>query len=439
MEDLHSEFPGPEERIMDFSGGQDMDLFNLFCAPNPTKVKIGTRPRAAYEVPLLTVTASRVIKMEDPAAAIESSEIPSIIERSPLDFANENLSQQSTGGDKTEEQGQETVAPEVSPPKKVTTTVVAPETGLVEEIAAMGPRVIKKCNKRGNDGVDANTPPKGATVAGDPESKNTSFTSMVGSPESIYQPDWGVTNGCRLDTPEACQDLVDHIAPPGYFSEMRHLHNDDFLSQYNINLAWLGEQKLKAAFKEFTKYEDDRVEKRCAKMDARLDALSIDFDEEGMSEGLKYGVEHGKANLDLEAIEAYDPEADTKYVASLHALRDLKYPKLDRVKSLKDALIDVIMSSLHLVSNSGEDAPQWIRELRPSSSQLKIHVYPEMCDLKDPCSFKEEILSNDAVAANVSHAEKKKKYRVVCRTHGVGLAHHARSDGVLVLVPTVAP
>nr|GFC63479.1 hypothetical protein [Tanacetum cinerariifolium] len=112
------------------------------------------------------------------------------------------------------------------------------------------------------------------------------------------------------------------------------------------------------------------------------------------------------------AIEAYDPEADTKYVASLHALRDLKYPMLDQVKSLKDALIDVIMSSLHLVSDSGEDAPQWIRELRPSSSQLKIHVYPKMCDLKDPCSFKEEILSKDVVAANVSRAEKKKKSRV---------------------------
>nr|GEV30205.1 hypothetical protein [Tanacetum cinerariifolium] len=78
---------------------------------------------------------------------------------------------------------------------------------------------------------------KGEAVARDPESKNTSFTSMVGSPESIYQPEWGMTNGCRLDAPEACQDLVDHIAPPRYFSELRHLHNDDFLKQYNINLA----------------------------------------------------------------------------------------------------------------------------------------------------------------------------------------------------------
>nr|GFD58952.1 hypothetical protein [Tanacetum cinerariifolium] len=41
-----------------------------------------------------------------------------------------------------------------------------------------------------------------------------------------------------------------------------------------------GEEKLKAAFEEFKRYEDNRVEQRCAEMDARLDALSIDFDEE---------------------------------------------------------------------------------------------------------------------------------------------------------------
>nr|GFD08421.1 hypothetical protein [Tanacetum cinerariifolium] len=44
----------------------------------------------------------------------------------------------------------------------------------------------------------------------------------------------------------------------------------------------------------------------------------------------------------------------------------------------------------------------------------------------DPWSFKEEILLVDAIAANVSRAEKKKRCRVVCRTHGVGSAHHAR-------------
>ncbi|GKF84770.1 hypothetical protein Tco_0249668, partial [Tanacetum coccineum] len=46
--------------------------------------------------------------------------------------------------------------------------------------------------------------------------------SVEGSCGAIYQPGWGVTNDCRLDTPEACQDMVDHTVPPGYFSELRH-------------------------------------------------------------------------------------------------------------------------------------------------------------------------------------------------------------------------
>nr|GFC18859.1 hypothetical protein [Tanacetum cinerariifolium] len=36
---------------------------------------------------------------------------------------------------------------------------------------------------------------------------------------------------------EACQDLVDHAAPPVYFAELRHMPNDEFLRQYNVNLA----------------------------------------------------------------------------------------------------------------------------------------------------------------------------------------------------------
>nr|GFC69682.1 hypothetical protein [Tanacetum cinerariifolium] len=78
---------------------------------------------------------------------------------------------------------------------------------------------------------------QGTTTTGDPESENASFASVVGYPDSIYRPEWGVANGSMLDTLEACQDLVDHVAPSGYFSELRHLHNDDFLRQYNVNLA----------------------------------------------------------------------------------------------------------------------------------------------------------------------------------------------------------
>ncbi|GKG34488.1 hypothetical protein Tco_0437184, partial [Tanacetum coccineum] len=87
----------------------------------------------------------------------------------------------------------------------------------------------------------------------------------------------------------------------------------------------------------------------------------------GMSEWLRHGVEHGKAKLDLAAVEAYDPEADDKFTTALQALKDLEYPLVDQLEWLKDAPIDLIMASLHLESDIGEDAPQFICDLRPSS------------------------------------------------------------------------
>nr|GEV22494.1 hypothetical protein [Tanacetum cinerariifolium] len=352
----------------------------------------------------------------------------------------------------------------------------------------------------------------GITAAGDPESENAFSPTEVGSPRSVYQPEWGVTNGSLLDTPEACQDLVDYVAPPGYFSELHHMRNEEFLRQYNVNLARQvamgsqlrlrleqeakllrtsvaqvsGEEKLKAAFEEFKRQQDERVEQRRAEMDARLDALSIDFDEElyphmliaiagrrwvigrglrlavmkcgeslelrqafadavsariakGLSEGLRHGLEHGQAQRSLESIEAYDPEAEAKFVAALQALKDLMYPLVDQLKGLRDAPIDVIMVALYLESDTGDDASQDIRDLRPSSSQLTIPVYPEVRDPRNPWACKEEIGLADAIAANISRAEKKKRCRIVCRTHRVGSAHHVRSDGVPVSAPMVVP
>nr|GEZ50225.1 hypothetical protein [Tanacetum cinerariifolium] len=352
---------------------------------------------------------------------------------------------------------------------------------------------------------------QGVAVAGDPGSENVSSPAEVGSSRSVYRPEWGVTNGSLLDTPEACQDLMDHAAPPGYFSELRHMHNEDFLGQYNINLARqvaMGsqlrlriqareseiknlealletkagmkraaeeksvglsqelermraqfselrvsnerlsqqvdalqqqvseEEALKAAFEDYKRQQDQMVEQRCAEMDARLDAMSIDFDEElyphmltaiagrrwviwhglrlammkcaeslkmrqafadvvsvgiakGMSEGLKHGVEHGHAQRTVESLEAYYPEAEVKFATALQSLKDLKLPLLDQLKGLKDAPMDIKLA--------------------------------------------------DAIAANISRAEQKKRSRIVCRTHEVGSAHHARLNGVPVSVPSVVP
>nr|GFB53581.1 hypothetical protein [Tanacetum cinerariifolium] len=170
-ETLHPLLPGPEDRIVDFPeeqslllgrregipdrhgladecpqgldasyghilprGRTDMDLFNLIRAPNPTKVKIRSRPRAPHEVPLLTLTAPRVIKMDEPAAT-DSSGVPSTIERSPLDFAHEAAAS---------DQG--AAAPKIPSSEDVPATV-AFGAGQAEETATMDPPAALESRK----------------------------------------------------------------------------------------------------------------------------------------------------------------------------------------------------------------------------------------------------------------------------------------------------
>ncbi|GKD59024.1 hypothetical protein Tco_1296533 [Tanacetum coccineum] len=235
------------------------------------------------------------------------------------------------------------------------------------------------------------------------------------------------------------------------FSNLQ-LNNNQLSQQVSTLQAQVtGEERIKVVFKEFKKYEDNKVEQRCAEMDARPDKISVDIDEElyphmltaiagrhwVIGHGLRLAVNVGR---DLADVEAYDPEANNKLVKALKDLKDLKYPMVDQLEKLKDAPMELIMTSLHLESDTGKDAPQWIRDLRPSSSQLKIPIYPEVRAPEDPWAIKEEVPLKDAIAENKSRAEKKKKCRVVCRTHGIGSAHHAGlSDGIPVSVPTIVP
>ncbi|GKA78333.1 hypothetical protein Tco_0784870 [Tanacetum coccineum] len=64
------------------------------------------------------------------------------------------------------------------------------------------------------------------------------------------------------------------------FSDLQVSNNQLSQQVSNLQAQVTGEEKIKAAFEEFKKYEDDRVEQHCTKMDARLDKLGVDFDEE---------------------------------------------------------------------------------------------------------------------------------------------------------------
>ncbi|GJW85138.1 hypothetical protein Tco_0158283 [Tanacetum coccineum] len=253
---------------------QEMDLFNLIKAPNPTKVKTGTRQRAAHEVPLMTATASRVIQMVDAAELSTSSGTPSTVERSPLDFSNEDAPPPVTQGIDTGVHGSVAAEQEIPVTDDAGATEATVEPNLVQEMISMGPTIRKRRRQRdaGEEGPKA--PAKvlrkdhdvaraehsarggkslagmsvdtGLTIIAQKTQEPPIVTQTVNNPNPlsyakprshIYQPGWGIPNSCRLDTPEACQDVVDHIAPLGYFSELRHLPNDEFLSQYNMNLA----------------------------------------------------------------------------------------------------------------------------------------------------------------------------------------------------------
>nr|GEU74814.1 hypothetical protein [Tanacetum cinerariifolium] len=173
----------------------------------------------------------------------DSSGVPSTIEKSPLDFADEaGVSDQGT------------VAPEMPPSEDVPATDAA-GAGQAEEVVATDPPMATESRKRGRDGTDGNAPPKslrrdhadprptgsfyggkslaaiqlglastvfvpenapvgvsdpdplffadppsrhpadipqssqGTAAAGDPDSENASSPVEVGSSESIYRPE----------------------------------------------------------------------------------------------------------------------------------------------------------------------------------------------------------------------------------------------------------
>nr|GEW83959.1 transposase (putative), gypsy type [Tanacetum cinerariifolium] len=357
-------------------------------------------------------------------------------------------------------------------------SIVVPEDA---HVGVSDPDLLSFADAPSRHPADIAQSSQGIAAAGDPGSENASSPAEVGSPGSVYRPKWGITNGSLLDTLEACQDLyninlarqvamgsqlrlrfeqeakllrksVAQVAcrdqriqareleiknlearletkaemkkaakdkSTGLIKELEDLRarfsdlqvGNEHLSQRVATLQEQvsGEEKLKAAFKEFKRYEDERVEQRGAKLDARLDALSIDFDEElyphmlTVIAGRRWVIGYGLHLAMMKCAESLEMRQEFVDVVSAGVAKD-------QLEGLKDAPMDVIMAALYLESDTEGDAPQYICDLRPSSSQLTISVYLE-----------------------------KKKCRIVCRTHGVGSAHHARLDGVPVSVPTVVP
>ncbi|GJX13577.1 hypothetical protein Tco_0205335 [Tanacetum coccineum] len=54
---------------------------------------------------------------------------------------------------------------------------------------------------------------------------------------NVYVRNWNVTNNTRIDNPTICQNLLDHVTPPGYWAALRNQHDVSFLDVRDTEVA----------------------------------------------------------------------------------------------------------------------------------------------------------------------------------------------------------
>ncbi|GJW61853.1 hypothetical protein Tco_0111188 [Tanacetum coccineum] len=93
----------------------------------------------------------------------------------------------------------------------------------------------------------------------------------------------------------------------------------------------------------------------------------------GIQDGLKAGIDHGKAGRDLSVVEAYDPSAEEKYVDVVNALGAVDFSLLSELESKKDSSIVDLMDSLRLEGVLAEILGA--ENLQPSPEQLILPIH----------------------------------------------------------------
>ncbi|GKE85456.1 hypothetical protein Tco_1559198, partial [Tanacetum coccineum] len=296
------------------------------------------------------------------------------MEKSPLDFSNEDPSLMITNKGETENPVPAETSQEDPPAENTTTAEVVPEVNLEKEVTAMGPLVNKRRRKRDKSEMEANAPPKVLRT----DHASVRLESMTREGKSLATMGVGADTPSHMPRPSQGIQILRSLPPlhpllgrqavyisrdeqevrllkkakekvakrdqriqareeeikkldqeikslravdtevQGLRNQTRNLEtvleakvdmkkaaeansaeltkeleslrakfsnlqvNNNQLSQQvsTLQAQVMGEEQIKAAFEEFKKREDDKVERRCAEIDARLDALSIDFNEE---------------------------------------------------------------------------------------------------------------------------------------------------------------
>ncbi|GKD04619.1 hypothetical protein Tco_1179593, partial [Tanacetum coccineum] len=63
------------------------------------------------------------------------------------------------------------------------------------------------------------------------------YVSQDMDPETlrqVYIPKWNVINDSVLDDPDVYRGMIDHLAPPGFFSQLRGMDYEQLLTEFNV-------------------------------------------------------------------------------------------------------------------------------------------------------------------------------------------------------------
>nr|GEW20078.1 retrovirus-related Pol polyprotein from transposon TNT 1-94 [Tanacetum cinerariifolium] len=137
---------------------------------------------------------------------------------------------------------------------------------------------------------------------------------------------------------------------------------------------------------------------KCLQSPGYLAALGGAFGcaiDKGMQDGLKAGVDHGRARKGLNVIAAYYPSAEANFVSAFDALRTVNFPLLAQLESRKDASISDIFDLLRLEGHAAEISEA--SQLQPSFEQLMVPIHR----LEDQVVIRETSLS---FALDVAHS-----------------------------------
>nr|GEU82992.1 reverse transcriptase domain-containing protein [Tanacetum cinerariifolium] len=95
--------------------------------------------------------------------------------------------------------------------------------------------------------------------------------------------------------------------------------------------------------------------------------------DKGIQDGLAAGIEHGIAERSITDVAAFNPSADSDYIAAINALQGVSFLLLAQLEAKKDASMADIMDFFHLEGPATETSEA--SQLQPSLDQLMIPIY----------------------------------------------------------------